>query len=336
MPLSHPSFPNRVVVILLCALTGIAFAADDRKTGGPEPSATLWVDPGDIKSRDLFYGPGGQKELPKAPVTFLQEDLHGNSPKFDVHDESGEKWKAKVGVEAKPETVASRLLWAVGYFANVNYFFDELKVENLPPQLKRGQEFVEGDGKVRGVRLQKHSGKKERYWNWRKNSFTGTREFNGLRVMMALLNNWDLKDDNNAVIANPANPQQKIYEVSDVGASFGSSGESYTNKKSKGNLEAYSHSRFVEKVTDKHVDFNFPTHLPFLYIFNFPHFFSELHNRSIGKHIPRRDARWVGSLLAQLTPKQIREAFRAGGYSPREIERYATLVEERIAELNKL
>ena len=36
-------------------------------------------------------------------------------------------------------------------------------------------------------------------WRWKDNPFTGRREFNGLRVMMAVMNNWDLKDVNNAV-----------------------------------------------------------------------------------------------------------------------------------------
>jgi hypothetical protein len=71
-------------------------------------------------------------------------------------------------------------------------------------------------------------------------------------------------------------------------------------------------------------------------LFNEPHFFSELHNHSIGKHIPRSDAKWIGSLLAQLTHEQIREAFRAGGYSSDDIEAYAVIVEKRIAELAAL
>jgi hypothetical protein len=213
-----------------------------------------------------------------------------------------------------------------------------LKVEDLPAQLARGQEFVGPDGEVRGVRLQRHRGDEKRAgdWNWHKNPLVGTREFNGLRVMMALLNNWDLKDNNNAIFADPDHPDKQIYEVSDVGASFGSTGESYSNRRSKGNLPAYQRSKFISKVTHDHVDFNFPTHLPFVYAFNVPHFASELHNRSIGKHIPRADAKWIGSLLAQLTPQQIRDAFRAGGYSPEEIEDYSTAVEKRIAELNKL
>ena len=59
---------------------------------------------------------------PHGTFTFLKEDRKGSNPKFDVQDENGVKWKVKLGSEARPETVASRLVWAVGYFANEDYF----------------------------------------------------------------------------------------------------------------------------------------------------------------------------------------------------------------------
>jgi hypothetical protein len=37
-----------------------------------------------------------------------------------------------------------------------------------------------------------------------------------------------------------------------------------------------------------------------------------------------------------LTPKQIRDAFRAGGYSPEQSEGFAIIVEKRIGQLNAL
>jgi hypothetical protein len=325
-----------LAVSLVSALSQFSPAVEHKKV--VDKNLILWTDPGDIKSKNLFYGPGGQEDQPQLPVTFLEEDAKGHSPKFDVRDAAGKKWKAKIGVEAQPETVASRFLWAVGYFANENYFFPSLKVEGLPPHLARGQEFVGPDGQVRGVRLQIHpdSLKKVKTWSWHKNPFKHTREFDGLRVMMALVNNWDLKDVNNGIFVDSDTPEKKIYGVTDVGASFGSSGESYTNKGSKGNLPAYRRSGFLSKVAPHHVDFNFPTHLPFLYVFNLPHFLSEFRNRSIGKHIPRDDAKWIGSLLAQLTPEQIRDALRAGGYSPEQTEGFAAIVEKRIAQLNAL
>src|SRR5580698_4012444 len=82
-----------------------------------DKSALFWQDPADIASRDLFYGPGGkQNEPPQGKFTFLKEDLDGTNPKFDVRDENGVKWKVKLGIEARPETAASRLTWAAGYF----------------------------------------------------------------------------------------------------------------------------------------------------------------------------------------------------------------------------
>jgi hypothetical protein len=299
----------------------------------------IWTDPGDIRSRNLYYGPGGEQNQPQLPVKFFKEDLNGTSPKFDVLDASGHKWKAKVGDEAQPETAAARLLWAVGYFANTNYFFPGLYVQDMPAHLKRGQNYLTPAGHVKNVRLQKHPAKGEDKvgnWNWQRNPFFGTREYNGLRVMMALLSNWDLYDENNAIWKEKKSSDRQIYEVTDLGASFGKKGRSYTDKSSKGNLKAYGHTKFISKITKSYVDFNFPARPPLIYFFELRFFFQQVHNHWIGKHIPRSDAKWIGSLLAQLSPEQIKDAFRAAGYSPQQVEGFATAVESRIAELNDL
>jgi hypothetical protein len=301
------------------------------------PTAILWKNPADIRSRNLYYGPGGKEDQPKEPLTFLKEDLGSTNPKFEVRDGNGIKWKIKLGIEARPETVATRLMWAVGFVTNENYFLPEAKVEDMPRRLKRGQKLVGTNGDIRAVRLQRPlCGKKISIWSWKHNPFTGTREFNGLRVMMALLNNWDLKDVNNAIYTDCEKPGTELYEVSDLGASFGRSGESYTAGMSKNNLREYRRSKFISKVTPDYVSFNFPTRLPYLYVFRFPLFFSHLRQRWIGHHIPRSDAKWIGSWLAELSPEQIRDAFRAAGYSPAQVEAYATTVEARIAELKRL
>jgi hypothetical protein len=301
----------------------------------------LWTDPGDIRSRNLYYGPGGTESEPKLPVKFLKEDLSGTSPKFDLVDARGHKWKAKVGDEAQPETAATRLLWAVGYFSNENYFFPDLYVRDMPPRLKRGQNYVSPSGHVKNVRLQQHpaeaKGKdKVGNWNWKRNPFVGTREYNGLRVMMALLSNWDLYDQNNAIWKEKHDSGRQIYEVTDLGASFGKNGRSYTDKGSKGNLKAYSHTKLISKITPDYVNFNFPARPPLISFFDLRFFCHQIHNRWIGKHIPRSGAKWIGSLLAQLSPDQIKDAFRAAGYSPEQVEGFATAVQSRIAELNNL
>jgi len=299
--------------------------------------AILWRDPGDIKSRNLYYGPGGKKDQPEEPLSFVKEDNSGTNPKFDVRDAAGTRWKAKLGPEARPETAAARLLWAVGFVSNENYFLPEAKVEDMPTHLKRGQQLIGQDGEVKAVRLQKGpAAEKVDTWSWSHNPFKGTREFNGLRVMMALLSNWDLKDENNAIYADSRKVGVALYEVSDLGASFGRSGDSYTNSITKDNLAAYKRSKFISKARANDVSFNFPTHLPFLYVFNLPRFITYSRKRWIGQHIPRSDAKWIATRLGELSPAQIRDAFRAAGYSPEQVEAYASTVEARIAELQRL
>ncbi len=112
----------------------------------------LWSNPADIASRDLYYGPGGKKHAPPTTFTFIKEDLKGSNPKYDVKDSDGIKWKIKLGQEAKPETVASRLVWAVGYEANEDYFLPTLQVQGLPKHLHRGGNLIK-DGVMYDARL---------------------------------------------------------------------------------------------------------------------------------------------------------------------------------------
>src|ERR1700693_2913345 len=123
---------------------------------GTELVNVLWREPADIRSRNIFYGPGGEEHQPHSTFTFEKEDMDGSNPKFVVRDENGVKWKVKLGQEAKPETVASRLVWAVGYFTNEDYFLPELHVEGLPQHLRRGQQFVKTPGTVTNVRLKRY------------------------------------------------------------------------------------------------------------------------------------------------------------------------------------
>ena len=134
------------------------------------------------------------------------------------------------------------------------------------PHLRRGQEFVTKAGDVIAVRLQRSTRDKSGTWSWKHNPFKGSREFNGLRVM-ALISNWDLKDENNAIYVDEKTPDRRFYEVSDLGSSFGMSGKSYTDALAKNNPRAYKRTKFVSKVTAEYVDFNFPSCSPvFVYL----------------------------------------------------------------------
>jgi hypothetical protein len=300
----------------------------------------FWVDPGDIRSKNLFYGPGGKEGQPKLPLKYLKEDKGGTTPKFEAEDADGEKWKAKIGDETQPEAVASRILWATGFAANTNYVIPEVTMTELATQQKRGRQLVGPGGRVANLRVQRTSKgwDKVAQWNWRDKDYKGRRDFNGLRVMMAVLSNWDLKGENNAIFAKKKDPSKVIYGTSDVGASFGMSGRGYTDDLTKNNLDAYAKHKFITKITKTYVDFDFPTHPSIIHIFMFEWiwYFQQMRNHWVGRHIPIEDARWAGSLLGQLSHEQIRDAFRAANYSPDEVERFSQALESRIAQLKKL
>ena len=325
-------------VLLLSSLAaGVKARANTANTKGTTNNAVavLWREPADLASRNLFYGPGGEAHEPRGKFTFKEEDMAGTSPKFDVTDDNGVRWRVKMGPEARPETVASRFVWAVGYFANEDYFMPVLHVENMH-HLRRGSHFVSKDHDVSNARLKRHlpDEKKVGIWSWANDPFTGTREWYGLRVLMAVMNNWDLKDVNNSVYQTTrSEPAEERYVVSDLGASFGPTG---LYRAPKGDLSAYCNSKWIKTISPEFVDFNVPAGPPMTQFFNVYEMPRRLNLLWLGHHIPRKDARWMGDLLARLSPQQIRDAFRAGGYSAAEVEQLSTVFERRISELEKL
>ena len=356
-PLRH----NRILMTLVFAAIALgcqAFVRDDfirqsiahaqsrtvtvRSRSGREVPAVLWRDPAGLGRRDLFYGPGGRDHQPdpNSTYTFLKEDLKGSQPKFEVKDSHGVRWKAKLGTEARPETVATRLVWAAGYAADEDYFVDEIHVDDMPVRLHRGRQLVDGNV-VRHVRLERTSGQPLNIgeWSWRTNPFSGSRELNGLRVLMAVINNWDLKDINNAVFEVHTNADEEaveeVFKVKDLGSSFGSTGLERTDH-ANGSLRAYRTSSFITDTTSDTVTFRTPGMPDWIVLANAPQFFRRLHLRWIGHDIPRADAKWMGSVLSQIAPDEIRDAFRAAGYTPNEVDGFTAVVELRIRQLNDL
>src|SRR5262249_9998090 len=116
-----------LVVVLIVACGAVRDAVPKRPptpTGAHENVAELWIDPGDVASRDLSAGPGGAELTPDAAATytFAKEKTHGTSPGYRVRDAAGRRWSVKLGAEAQPEVVVSRLLWAAGYHQPPTYY----------------------------------------------------------------------------------------------------------------------------------------------------------------------------------------------------------------------
>jgi hypothetical protein len=347
-PLNTFAVPALVILVAFAGTDGVAADHGGKKQladsvqNDEKGRPTLWRDPADISARNLFYGPGGQEDQPHDTFTFVEEDLNGTNPKIVIQEQNGVKWTVKFGAEARPEVAASRLTWAIGYFANEDYFMHDLTVANVPARLRRARKYIAGDGSMHDVRLKRHleGEKKTGTWPWSEDRFTGTRELNGLRVLMAVINNWDLTDENNAVYtikktAVSGSPEE-IYMVSDVGSTFGSGRLSWPLRKGRGDLGAYTHSKFITKTTPDTVSFFTPTRPAFFYLFTPREFMSKLRLRWIGKGIPRSDAKWLGQQLGRLSPDQIRDAFRAADYSAGQIQGFTAIIQARIAALEEL
>jgi ribosomal protein L12E/L44/L45/RPP1/RPP2 len=294
---------------------------EEKKEAMQQGTPVFWQEPTDIASRNLLLGPGGEEMKPDLKQVIWEESLQeGYSVKWRVRDVSGRHWVVKLGNEAQPETVATRLVWAAGYPTEVNYLVPCVQITNAPkPPKNKSVKRCEGKG-FANVRFEARPDNYKRLdgWSWTKNPFSGTKEFAGFVVLMGLLNNWDLKDTNNKVVYVPGdNGGELRYIVSDLGATFGKTGGPITH--SRNEPEKYIKTGFLDKVEGNYVKFDY-------------------HGKNGGLFdgVTVEQAKWMGDLLSQLSEEQIKDAFRAANYTPKEVEGLAQEVLGRINALHSL
>ena len=272
-------------------------------TGPP----VLWHAPNDIESRNLLLGAGGEKMKPDlSKVTFVAEKKGGWSTKYEVRDGKGNEWVAKLSKEAQPETAANRLVWAAGYETEIVYLVPELEIQ--------------GKGTFQNVKLEARPKdvKRDGDWPWQGNPFDGKPEFQGLKILMVLINNWDMKDDNNAILATKGvTTSERRYIISDLGATFGKTGGVISRSRNK--PSDYVKSEFVKGVKGNVVEFNYGGK-----------------NGKLFDNITVKDAKWLAGWLRRLSDHQIKDAFRAANYTAEEVEMLAVAVRARINTLANL
>jgi hypothetical protein len=322
---------NRRTAALVISLIILSFSSafaqtksdkSDKKVTQIPPNAkrVLWSDPGNISSRDLFLGPGGAAMKPDlSRVTFVKVETGGFSTKYRVKDGSGRTWVVKVGQEARPETAAVRLAWAVGYVTEVNYLFPCVQIVGAPKPHKKEYECANnGHANVR-FEARPDNVKRLDEWAWKSNPFAGTKELKGLIVLMALINNWDLKDSNNKILLvnnNGGQPELR-YIISDLGATFGKTGGFLS--RSRNEPEDYVKAKFVEGVNGREVKLAYSGK-----------------EQVLMRGITVDDARWIGRLLSQLSDAQLSDAFRAANFNTEEIQMLTQATRARINQLVNL
>ncbi|HEY9281910.1 MAG TPA: hypothetical protein VIP46_00500 [Pyrinomonadaceae bacterium] len=338
-----PAHLSRTAALSIILAAGFATHAAAQPDDAARAKPVAYRDPGDISKLDLLNGPGSPGRAPAAPFTFVAEDTAGASPKIIVRDSRGVVWSVKTGVEAQAETVATRLVWAVGYFAEEAYYLERAAVGNLPGRLSRGQEFVR-DGALLGARFEPRRANVVRgpRWEWDDNPFVGTREFNGLKVLMVLLGNHDARPENNQIFIvrdeRTGRPEARYY-VSDLGATLGKVG-GLGRPRSKNSLADFLASPFVEGVENGVVSFDYHTRPKGAGVF------ASLLNPDYAKNQARKegalrqasveDARWLGRQLSRLSDEQLRDAFRAANYDEATREGFVTAIRRRADMLAQL
>lgn len=296
------------VMLVLNSFVSATAQDDKKKSKTLQGTPVLWREPVDLESRNLLLGAGGEQMKPDIrKITFVEEKTGGYSKKYRVRDAAGNEWIAKLGKEAQPDTAANRLLWALGYETEIAYLIPRLTIE--------------GKGELENVRLEARPKTIDRAgnWNWEENVFKGTPPLQGLKILMVMINNWDMKDDNNEILATrgATGEGDLRYIISDLGGSFGKTGGFFSRSRNK--PEDYVKAKFIEKVNGNVIDFNYGGK-----------------NQKLFANITVADARWLSNLLNRLSEEQIKDAFRAANYSPGEVEHLASAFRERITELTSV
>lgn len=306
-------------VKLVLSLLGVAWAcaAQDR---------ILWTDPGEIERINFADAPGGAPK-PSSPFTFLSEQSGGSSPKLLVRDSTGIQWRVKGGLEVHAETFSTRMVAALGYAAEPTWYVAEGKIEQARG-LSRAAGFVRPDGSFSNASFELRDPNLKAMspdWAWNRNPFLGTRQLNGLKVLMMLLSNWDNKDvrdrraGSNTGIAERWVKRriQLIYRVTDWGQTLGAWGP---EPKPKGwDCRAFTAQTksFVEGRQGEFVRFGYSGH----------------YTDDFKNDIRVNDVRWLMGYLGRVTDAQIRAGLTAGGATQEEVACFSGQLRERINQL---
>jgi hypothetical protein len=271
--------------------------------------AELWRDPGDTR-QDLFAGPGGtDAPSPDGRYEFVSRDTTGFSPGYDVRDESGRLWSVKLGVEARPEVVVSRILWASGYHQHPMYY--------LPRWTLTGGD-TPGPQPAGRFRLKPAGHRNTGEWSFFENPFVGSRAYRGLLSILLVLNSYDLADSNNTLyeLSAPEGGIARWYVVKDIGGALGGHKALLGSIRSatKDDLDRFEKTGFVKGYDGQRARLDYKG--------RYYHNLYDQHDVS--------DIQWVRDRLGRLTESQWNDAFRAGGYSPEETARFVSKIQNKL------
>lgn len=268
--------------------------------------AQLWHDPGDVAAADVVWGPWGREHAPDPHATYTLKHLktHGVSPGMTIADPAGHKWSVKQGPEAQVEVVTSRMLSALGYHQPPVYFLATANVRDRDGTRTRP---------AGRLRPKDDDIKEKGDWSWQQNPFVGTQPYNGLLVLLDLVNSTDLKNSNNSiyVLKQPREGAKKWYVVRDIGAGLGETGRMSPRKN---DVDLFARDRFIDSVSGGFVAFTY----------------DGFHQELFRDRISTADVHWACNLAARITDAQWRAMFRAVDYDEPTAARFIQTIKKRI------
>jgi hypothetical protein len=329
-----------VIVTAACVrLVWLAFGVYRIRRAGPRPLRAvrhaIWRDPGMIEHLDLAAGPGGPGGAPRPPFTFLEEHLTGSQPCVSISDAKGRRWRVKWGDEVRSENFAVRIAWACGYFAETTYFVPEGKIHGAT-NLQRARTCIDQDCRFTNARFELDDPAvrklfEEHSWAWNDNPFLGTRELNGLKIIVMLLSDWDTKDRRDVVRgSNTAIFEHRVarwrrearYLITDWGGSMGRwGGNIVTRGRWDADGFAAQTPHFITAVDghDGVVTFGY----------------TGQRTADVAAGITVEDVRWLYRRLSRISDAQLRDALTASGANDEEIERFTPALRDRIDQLGR-
>ncbi len=321
---------------ILALLAAVSFGlAAPRHLGAQDAGRGLvvWLDPGAVEQLDFAHGPGGPSMVPKPPFTFVEELKTGANPKVKVKDAAGRPWAVKWGREAHAEVLASRLAWAAGFYATTCYYLPAGTIEGAH-RLERAGRYIGKNGEFTGAGFQLwDDGLLKSSWAWNDNPFVSTvpggRELNGLKVLMMLTSNWDVKDardlargSNNGVHEEQrAEGRRYHFFVFDWGSSFGRWGGFATHSKWDCKGYAAQTPAFVRGIRDGKIDWGYA---------------AAQYTGDIKDRITVADVMWLMQFLGRVSDEQLRIGAQAAGAAPEEIACFTSAIRARIEQLKRI
>jgi hypothetical protein len=138
-------------------------------------------------------------------------------------------------------------------------------------------------------------------------------------VTLLLFNQWDFKASNNSIYRLHDSPDglKDWYTVRDLGASLGETPSMLVLHGTRNDPAAFERERFIHGVDGDRVRFAMTIHGP---------------ERALLKDLSASDVRRACGRLSRLTDRQWADAFRAGGYSEPESQRFIRKLKDKIAE----